>query len=121
MTAPNLSTVTEVSIYGIFFDDGHRLSSDHDSDCCEQHYLNFADLELNDFDGLLFDLSGEAWFERIPDYGIALLPANGHPVRIAGHAYNNGYYSDQLTLVLKRPGVSAREFDITECQSEPCG
>lgn len=113
------SVVTSIDAFGITFDDGHHLSSDHEPSCCEQHYLNFADLELLDFAGLEFDLSGDDWFERVPDYGIELLPVLGHPVRIAGHALNNGYYSDALDLVLRRPDDSVRVFDITECQSEP--
>lgn len=96
------------------FDDKSELTSYHYQDCCERHYISFADLSLADFEGLDFDLDGE-FFEKVPDYGIRLLPANGHPVSVPGYGYNNGYYSSELTLVLTRPD-SKKEFDITDCQ-----
>ena len=97
------------------FDDGTTLSSDHDQDCCEAHYLSFKDLSQSDFDGLEFDLSSDTFFEKVEDYGIRLLPDNGQPVSVPGYGYNNGYYSANLTLVLDRNG-SSKTFDITECQ-----
>ena len=100
----------------IEFDNGIRLYSKHNQDCCESHYLFLDDLTMADFEGLLFDLSTDSFFERIEDFGIALKPSNGHPVRIPGHGYNNGYYSSNLTLVLSKEGVVIKTFDITKCQ-----
>jgi hypothetical protein len=110
------SKVISISQTSISFDDGTILSSDHKNDCCEDHYLYFNDLNLDDFDDLEFDLSSDSFFERVPDYGIKLLPLNGHPISIPGYADNNGYYSDNLALVLS--GTIENRFDITECQSE---
>lgn len=98
----------------LYFDDGTVLSSYHTQDCCESHDLYFGDLTLEDFDGLEFDLTKDDFFERVEDYGIALLPINGHPVRIPGYGYNNGYYSSQLELTLT--GAINKTFDISECQ-----
>lgn len=97
------------------FDDKSELYSEHYQDCCEHHYLDFSTLNLSDFDGLEFDLSSPSFFERVEGYGIRLIPVNGHPVSVPGYGYNNGYYSDELMLVLKRPGGATR-FEITECQ-----
>lgn len=97
------------------FDDGSTLYSDHDQDCCENHYLTFADLSLNDFEGMEFNLSSDSFFEKVEDYGIRLLPVNGQPVNVPGYGYNNGYYSHNLTLVLERKNETKR-FDISECQ-----
>ena len=97
------------------FDDGSELSSSHESDCCESHYLSFAESTLFDFEGLDFDLSSSDFFEKVEGYGIRLLPTNGHPVSIPGYGYNNGYYSSELTLVLTRPD-STTKFDVTDCQ-----
>jgi hypothetical protein len=104
---------------GLVFDNGMRLFSDHDQDCCEDHYLNFSDVTLSDFDGLAFDLTTDEFFERVEGYGVALKPKNGHPVRIAGYASNNGYYSDNLSLVVTNPNTYSvfKKYDITECQS----
>lgn len=110
-----IGKVVKVDEYGLDFDNGLSLSSDHYSDCCESHQLYFKDLELKDFDGLEFDLSNEKFFNKIPDYGIELVPLKGHTVKIAGHGYNNGYYSTELRLLVEGNGYKC-EYDITECQ-----
>ena len=98
------------------FDNGTILSSNHDSECCEHHYLSLADLSLADFDGLEFDLSNDNFFKRIEDYGIELVPIKGWSVKIPGYGYNNGYYSSQLDLTLNGPGRFYKSFDVTSCQ-----
>lgn len=101
----------------ITFDNGVKMFSDHDQDCCESHSLYLQDLTLADFDGLEFDLSNDDFFERIPDYGIALKPIIGFPVRIAGHGSNNGYYSSNLALCLQDDKIRFfKKYDISECQ-----
>lgn len=103
---------------GIIFDDGSNLYDYHDQDCCENHYLSYADITLSDFDGLDFDLSSDSFFERVPAYGIRLVATNGATVSIPGYGYNNGYYSSNLTLILSRPNEPDRKFNITECQDQ---
>lgn len=110
--------VVHVNSDEITFENGVVLYSHHDQNCCENHYLSFADLSLNDFDGLIFDLSGDGFFERVEGYGIRLIPLNGHPVSIPGYAYNNGYYSSNLSLCLSGPHGFERTYDIEECQTE---
>lgn len=100
----------------LIFNDGHRLESKHRKSCCEQHYLSFRDLSLDDFEGLEFDLSGDTFFRRVPGYGIELLPVSGWGVKIPGYSNNNGYYSTNLTLVLRHPVRDTVKWDITECQ-----
>jgi hypothetical protein len=100
----------------IIFEDGTKLYSHHDQDCCESHYLDFTHTKLEDFEGLNFDLSNEDFFERVPDYGIRLKPTNGLPVAIPGYGYNNGYYTENLSLVVKFTDGSRKHYDITDCQ-----
>lgn len=114
----NLKVVKVVSD-SLEFDNGMVLLSYHDQDCCENHYLSLADLTLTDFEGLVFDLTDNDFFERIEDYGIALKPKNGHPVRIPGYGSNNGCYSTNLDLIITNTdghGVF-KQYDITECQA----
>lgn len=111
----NKVKVVKVGDYGITFDNGLQLSSEHSQDCCESHELYFKDLSLADFAGLEFDLSDENFFKRIDGYGIELLPLVGHSVRVAGHGYNNGYYSSNLELMLSGEGFN-KVYDISECQ-----
>ena len=99
------------------FEGGITISSDHQSDCCEHHWLSFEDLTPEDFEGLEFDFTNDNFFNRIEDYGIELVPINGHSVKIPGYGANNGYYSDNLTLVLQLGDGTTKEYGITECQS----
>jgi len=98
----------------IEFENGITLYSDHDSDCCEHHYLSMSDLTISDFDGLEFNLEGE-FFNKIEGYGIELVPILGHTIKIPGYASNNGYYSSNLSLHLQGKDFH-KSFDITECQ-----
>ena len=100
------------------FENGMKLYSNHDQECCENHYLSLTDLTLDDFKGLEFDLSNDDFFERLKDYGIALKPINGHPVRIPGYGSNNGCYSSHLELIITNTtgqGVY-KQYSISECQ-----
>ena len=108
--------VIKVTTTELVFEDGTRLYSHHENDCCEGHQLCFEDLTIDDFDGLEFDLTGRAFFRRIPNYGIELIPRLGHSVKIAGHGSNNGYYSSNLILCIESDG-NVRTFDITDCQT----
>lgn len=112
----NKLKVVKVTSDAIVFEDGVELSSYHDQDCCESHELTLGDLDLSDFEGLEFDLSGDGFFNRIPDYGIELIPIHGHSVKIPGHGNNNGYYSDNLNLIVCKEGKEVKSYDITECQ-----
>jgi len=100
----------------IYFDSNVSLSSNHDQDCCENHYLSFNDLTLDDFKDLEFDLSDDKFFKKIEDYGIELIPIKGHSIKVPGYGYNNGYYSTNLTLVISQNNKFIKDFDIRECQ-----
>lgn len=108
--------VIKVTENGIQFSNEWFLSSDHSQDCCEHHELYFKDLTIDDFEGLEFDLSNDNFFKRIPDYGIELIPIHGHSIKIAGHGYNNGYYSSNLDLIIESNGKVIKTYDISECQ-----
>jgi hypothetical protein len=110
-----MSRVVYVDADMLQFDDGSKLYSEHAQDCCETHCLDFSNYSVVDFEGLDFDLSS-SFFERVDDYGIRLLPINGHTVSVPGYGYNNGYYSANLRLVLERPD-SFVTFDISDCQT----
>ena len=108
--------VVKIDSDSLEFDNGIRLYSYHDSDCCESHYLDLSNILLEDFEGLEFDLTNDNFFERIEDYGIALKPIKGFPVKIPGYGYNNGYYSSQLDLIITNGKGFEKIYDISECQ-----
>ena len=101
----------------LVFNDGTRLLSNHDQDCCEWHYLDFANLDISDFDGLEFDLTDDNFFNRVEDYGIELKPIKGHVVRVPGYGSNNGYYSSNIDLVIADAnGNTIKSYNVSECQ-----
>jgi hypothetical protein len=102
----------------IVFSNGYTLTTHHDFDCCEHHYWSLTDLSIDDFDGLEFDLDGDDFFGRIEGYGICLVPIDGFPIRIPAYGDNNGYYTDNLSLILSDGNKVIKEYDITECQEE---
>ncbi len=116
----NKLKVVKLTQYEIEFDNGIKLYSNHDSDCCERHELYIKDLTIEEFTGLEFDLTNDNFFRRIEGYGIELVPIFGHSVRIAGHGSNNGYYSSQLELIITDGKDFRKEFNITECQDIQC-
>jgi len=112
----NKVKVVKINSESLEFDNGVILTSVHETDWCESHYLSLGDLTLDDFDGLEFDLTSDTFFERIKGYGIALKPLIGFPIRIPGYGDNNGWYSEQLDLILINEEGFLRVFDVTECQ-----
>lgn len=108
--------VIKIDEHALHFENNVTLSSYHEPDCCESHYLGFNDLTLDDFKDLEFDLSNDNFFERIVGYGIALLPVKGFPIRIPGYGYNNGWYSSALDLVLVNGIGQSKLYGISDCQ-----
>jgi hypothetical protein len=98
------------------FENGIKLYSNHDQECCESHFLDFSDLTMNVFNGLEFDLSNSKFFKRIEGYGIELIPINGRSVKVPGYGTNNGFYSSQLDLILTNEKDFKEEYNISECQ-----
>lgn len=109
--------VTAVSSDDIVFNDGTHLFSEHEQDCCENHWLSMEHLSLFDFEGLEFDLTTDTFFNRIDDYGIELVPIHGHSVKIPGYGSNNGYYSTNLSLVIENKALKIHKaYDVSNCQ-----
>ncbi len=100
----------------IVFKNGYILNSYHECDCCEYHWLEFSDIEESDYKGLEFDLSNDNFFTRIPGYGIQLNALNNFPLRIPGYGNNNGYYSDDLSLILMDNKGNRKIYDVSDCQ-----
>jgi len=59
--------VVNIGSDAIEFENGVKLYSNHDSDCCESHKLTLSDLTMADFEGLEFDLTNDG----LPDIYIA--------------------------------------------------
>lgn len=110
----------------VIFENGYTLYSQHDSDCCEWHYLDFTMLksynigtatgkEINIYEQK-FDFSNGIPFERVKGIGVLLIDTEGNKYLINGYGYNNGYYSDEIELVLAKGILVKYRYDVTECQ-----
>jgi hypothetical protein len=103
-----------ISVNGaIVLENGTYIYDAHEQDCCESHYLNWEDVDASDLVGHHIDLND--FFERVEGYGIRIKLVDGHPVSIAGHGSNNGYYSNNLSIIVAGPDGKIR-YDISECQ-----
>lgn len=112
-----MAKITKINYESIEFDDGSDLASVHNSNCYEEHWIHFQALDFSDVKDLDFDLNGR-FFEGVDDYGIRLIPINGHPIPVPAYNTNNGYYSRELELVLSRNGEIVNSWDITKFQTE---
>ena len=99
----------------IIFDNGLKMSYEHNSQCCERHYLSYDDLDFEEIKDLVFDLNNDFFVRPVKDYGIELNAINGFPLRIPGYALNNGYYSSNLFLNFEFNNLSC-SVDISNCQ-----
>lgn len=108
--------VKSVTTDEIIFNNGVRLFSEHDQDCCESHSLTLGDLTIEDFEGLEFDLSNDGFFNKIDGFGIELVPIHGFSVKIPAHGWNNGYYGTNLELIVTDNALFTKKYDITDCQ-----
>jgi len=108
--------VVKVTKDHIRFDNGVIIESIHDTDCCEEHYLSFEHLRLDDFDGLEFDLTNDDFFEKIDGFGIELKPVSGWSIRVPGYGNNNGWYTSDLFLQVRKGKIIIKDYDISECQ-----
>jgi len=97
----------------IEFENGLKLCSNNEKDCCEAHYLSMEGLTIEDFNGLEFDLTKDDFFKRIEGYGIELISIKGHSIRIHGYCYSNGYYSSKLNLVLTNGKDFTKTYNIS--------
>jgi hypothetical protein len=102
----------------IVFDNGFVIKSFHDTECCEYHYLDFSYLELyKDIYNKEFDINKKIEFKRIPGQGILLFDTENNKYLVNGYGENNGFYSDDITLVLcDDHGEIIMKYDVTTCQ-----
>ena len=91
---------------GLLFSDETKVMDYHDQDCCESVYADWKQL---DDTGILEDTFKELVITGNPELGIVLNGTYGIP------CYNeqNGYYSDDLSIIVEQPGRPSIEIDIS--------
>lgn len=100
-----LTKIDEIT--GLTFSDGTNISDFHEQDCCEAVYAVWN--ELND-QLITEDEIKELVISGNPEMGIVL---NG---KYAIPCYNqqNGYYSSNLSLIIRQPNKPDLTLDISE-------
>ena len=91
---------------GIVFNDGTTIIDHHDQDCCEHVYADFDQLaDTNIFDNDFNEIE----IEGVKEAGFRL---NGYFVPC--YDQQNGYYSNDLALIIKKPDGFKRKVDVSD-------
>lgn len=119
--------IKKISENEIEFDDGSILTSSHERDCCEVHYLDFSNLSAYNIDTTTgktiniyereFDFSNGVSFKKVEGVGILLIDIYGSKYLVNGYGFNNGYYGTDITLVYRRPEKKTLTYDVSKCQN----
>ena len=115
--------IIEIKEDKIIFDNGYELESYHEQDCCEHVYADFEILKdynvstktgktinIEDID---FEEHLEYLIQGIENEGFNMISKIGEKFFIPCYNSQNGYYSSELELILKRGRVK-EVMDISE-------
>lgn len=96
------------------------FSSDHDQSCCESHELDF-DSTKQDFETAKEFLTkvDKIDISKVPGFGINIRMYDGakeYCISVPWRGSNNGYYGDNIDLIVKLPSGEERTYDVSECQ-----
>ena len=88
-----IKTVTDEAI---IFDNGNKITYDHDQDCCEWNYADFSILNPNviNYD---YDFNENLEFKAVDGQGFCF-GAEEHWIFIPCYSEQNGYYSDDIDI-----------------------
>lgn len=102
--------IMEITDEKILFDNGVIIIFYHDQDCCESVYADFKMLEDTDIKEKDID---KIEIELVKGAGFRL---NGEFVP----CYNaqNGYYSDDLELIIDYQNGKKEIYDLNECKKD---
>lgn len=102
----------------ILFDNGKKLVSRHDKECCEMVYADFKNMQvMGERDKNYVDSDDLDFFENIldsivpiKDLGFYLVSKQGICLLVSCYNIQNGYYSSDLTLE-----YGGKSKDVSQC------
>lgn len=105
----------------ILFDNGEKLSSIHDDDCCEQVFADFKNMQvMGEREKNYVNADELDFFENIldsvvpiEDLGFYLVTKQGICLLVSCYNVQNGYYSNELELEYK-----GKTRNISSCVPE---
>lgn len=120
--------IKEIGEEYVIFDNGTKMQSIHESDCCEWHWAAFDTLEtynINPKTGQTISILDLDFPEKIQDNiqliegeGFNLIASDGSKYFIPCYASNNGYYSDNLQLIITKNKGMKVKIDLQEYQQD---
>ena len=82
----------------ILFDNGYKLMTNHDQDCCENNYADFNQLDNTGIWSEEFD--EDLIIDTIDDEGFRIRAKSGYWYFVPCYSEQNGYYSNDLIVSL---------------------
>ena len=87
--------IAEVTEEYILFDNGDRITYDHEQDCCES---NYADFEQLDDIARTTDFDTPIEFEDAEEYGFRFGNNDGRMFFVPCYSHQNWYYSNDVDI-----------------------
>lgn len=103
--------IIKIDYDGLVFDNGTIVSHYHSQDCCENVYADWASLKDQGLEDVEFN---DVVIEKVAGSGFRLVAANKNAYFVPCYNYQNGYYSSNLTLIIKSNG-EIKEISISDC------
>lgn len=88
--------IQEITHEYILFDNGNKITFDHDQDCCEWNYADFKAIDEELIYNMKFDEN--LTFEAVQHDGFRF---GSHPLRmifVPCYSEQNGYYTDEIDI-----------------------
>ena len=89
--------ISEVTDEAIIFDNGNKITFDHDQDCCESNYADFESAVTPNTLNYDYDFSPELLFGFVKEEGF-LFGNPGHLIFVPCYSEQNGYYSIDIDI-----------------------
>ena len=115
--------IKEINKEKIVFDNGYELEYYHEQDCCEHVYADFEvvkDYNVSTKTGKIINIKDidfeehlEYLIQGIENEGFNMISKIGEKFFVPCYNEQNGYYSSELELILKR-GKAKEVMDISE-------
>ena len=87
--------ILEVTEEHIEFDNGMKITFDHEQDCCESNYADFEQLEEA---ALSVEFDDELKFEEVDEGGFRFGSSDDQMFFIPCYSEQNGYYTDAIDI-----------------------
>jgi hypothetical protein len=117
--------IVKINSEDIAFDNGFEIMGYHEQDCCESVYADFSilkDYNLSTVTGKTIDIKDiefvediEKYIEKVEDAGFNIISKIGEKFFVPCYNSQNGYYSSDLSLIIRKNNNAKVEINISDC------